>query len=320
MSIKTVWQPVKDTWTDFTSDKATRLAAALAFYTIFSIGPMLLIVIAVAGAVWGREAVSGALVQQIGGLVGEDGGKQIETIIQHAHQSGSGTVATIVGIITLLIGATGLFAQLKDALNTVWEVQTTSRGGWWSIWFLVRDRLLSFAMLLVIAFLLLASLVVSAALSAMGTWMGDVLPLPVSVLQVVNVLVSFAVITLLFALIFKWLPDVKISWRDVWMGAAATSLLFSIGKFALGMYLGRSTLASVYGAAGSMIIILVWVYYAAVIFLLGAEFTQVYARQWGSRIEPKPGAELVSAPQRRNEGLESRKPLRGPPRGQPRTT
>ena len=294
MGLKTVWQTIKQTLADFSDDKVPRLAAALAYYTMFSLTPTLLIVIAVSGLIWGRDAVRGAITSQFSGLVGQEGGRQIETMIANASKPAAGTLALIVGIVTLIVGATGTFVQLKDALNTVWEVKLRTVPGWRGIWIMFRTYLLSFAMVLVIAFLLLATLVASAALAAIGKWLGDVLPIPLVVLQAMNLVVSFAIITLLFAAIYKVLPDVRLSWQDVWAGAAMTSLLFTLGKFALGMYLGRSAAASVYGMAGSVIVIMLWVYYASIIFLLGAEFTQVYARQWGTEIQPSALAEPAS--------------------------
>lgn len=274
---------IRDTFRNFSQDRVMMLAAALAYYTIFSLAPMLLIVISVAGLIWGREEVSTRIVEQFGGMIGEQGAQQIETMIQNAGQPGKSIWATIIGAATLIVGATGAFAQLKQALNIVWEVELRPGRGMWNT---VRDRLLSFGLVLVIAFLLLATLVASAAVSAAGQWLGSRLPLPEGALHFLDAAISLAVITVLFALIFKYLPDVKIRWSDVWVGALATSVLFTIGKIALGLYLGRSAVGSVYGAAGSIVIILLWIYYASIILLLGAEFTQVYARRLGSRIEP----------------------------------
>jgi membrane protein len=306
--LKQIWAPVGETFSDFSSDRCPRLAAALSYYTIFSLAPLLIIVIAVAGLAWGREAVQGELVGQFTNLIGEQGGKQVETMVVNASsQPRTGVIALIVGIATLLFGAIGVFTQLKGALNTVWEVRLKSPGGWRGIWLMIRTYLLSFAMLFVIIFLLLASLVVSTALAAAGRWMSDAMPLPEGVIYALNMIISFAVIMLLFAAMFKILPDVKIAWRDVWIGAAVTAALFTVGKFALGMYLGRSAAVSVYGAAGSVIIILLWVYYASMIFLIGAEFTQVHARRWGSRIEPAPWAEPVPESERANQGVAAKR-------------
>lgn len=310
---KKIWAPIGETFSDFSSDRCPRLSAALSYYTIFSLAPLLIIVISVAGLIWGREAVQGELMAQFSDLIGEQGAGQIETMVANASsQPRAGVIALVVGIATLLFGAIGVFTQLKDALNTVWEVKLKSPGGWRGVWLMIRTYLLSFAMLFVIIFLLLASLVVSTALSAAGRWMSEALPLPEGMMYALNLAISFAVITLLFAAMFKILPDVKIAWRDVWVGAAVTAALFTAGKFALGLYLGRSAAVSVYGAAGALIIILLWVYYASMIFLLGAEFTQVFARRWGSRIEPAPWAQPVDQAERANQGVApKRRPAAG---------
>jgi membrane protein len=310
--LEKIGAPIGETISDFSSDRAPRLAAALSYYTIFSVAPLLIIVIAVAGLVWEREAVQGEVIDQFSNLIGEQGASQIETmVIDAGNRPRAGTVALIVGIATLLFGAMGVFTQLKDALNTIWEVKLKKPGGWRGIWIMMRTYVLSFAMLLVISFLLLASLVVSTALAAAGKWMADVLPLPEQAMFALNLVISFAVVTLLFATMFKVLPDVKIAWRDVWVGAAVTAALFTVGKFALGMYLGRSAAVSVYGAAGSIIIILLWVYYASMILLFGAEFTQVHARRWGSRIEPAPWAERTEEGDRRDQSAASKRQVAG---------
>jgi len=226
--------------------------------------------------------------------VGEQGVKAIETLLQNASNPSSGIMAGVVGLVTLLIGATGVFGELRDALNTIWEVPSKGLGG---IRGLIKDRFLSFTMLLGIGFLLLVSLVISAGLAAVGRFLGGVLP-ALSVLgEVANFLISLVVITVLFAMIYKYLPDLKIPWGDVWIGAAVTALLFDLGKSLIGLYLGSSKIASTYGAASSLAIVLIWIYYSAQIFLFGAEFTQVYARQHGSRlnIEPTPASNQLKA-------------------------
>jgi membrane protein len=235
--------------------------------------------------VWGREAVQGAVVAQFSHLVGSEGATLIQTMIENANRPAAGRIALVIGIVTLFLGATGTFVQLKDALNTVWEVKIEPLRGWRNIWRMIRTYVLSFGMVLVIAFLLLLTLVVSAALAALGKWTGQLLPIPPWLMHALDLATSLAVLTFLFALLFKVLPDAAIQWRDVWIGAAVTSLLFTLGKFALGLYLGRSAAASVFGAAGSVVVILLWIYYASMIFLLGAEYTQVFARLHGSRIE-----------------------------------
>ena len=293
------WNLLKATFSDFLEDKAMQLAAALAFYTIFSLGPVLIIVISIAGAIWGEEAARGELVEQFRGIAGDAGAQQIEQLIENAGQSDKGVVASIVGFVTLLIGATGVFGQLKESLNTIWEVQPKPGRGLIN---LLTTRLLSFGMVLAIAFLLMATLVGSAVISAFGKYTGQYLPVPEGVLYAIDLVFSVGIITVLFAAIFKWLPDVQSGWRVVWMGAFVTAVLFAAGKFALGLYLGRSTVASVYGAAGSLIVILLWVYYSAIIFLFGAEFTQVYATMWGKEIRPAKHAMAMTAEARAQQG------------------
>jgi membrane protein len=291
---------VKTTFSEWQEDKAARLAAALAYYTAFSLGPLLLIAISVAGLVFGREAAQGQVVAQMQGLLGEEGAQVIQTAIENASQPSASIVSTLIGLGLLLLGAAGLFGQLQDALNTIWEVQPKPGRGFMGM---VKDRFLSFTAVLGTGFLLLVSLVISAGLTAVNTWMADRLPGGALLWQVINQVVSVAVVTLLFALIFKVLPDAEISWRDVWLGAFVTAVLFTIGKYALGLYLGRASVGSAYGAAGSLLVVLVWVYYSAQILFMGAEFTQVYANRFGSRIRPSPDAEAVTEEARAQQGM-----------------
>lgn len=271
----------KNTWTEFSDDHAQRLGAALAYYTIFSIAPLLLIAISVAGLVFGREAVQGAVQQQVAGVLGPGAAKAIDTMIAYAARPKSSTIATIVGIVTLLVGAAGVFGQLQDALDTIWEVKPPKSGG---IWATVKDRFLSMAMVFGIGFLLLVSLLLDAAISATGSYIGRRIPGGEAILQAIQLVISFGIITVLFALMFRYLPHTRVEWRDVWFGALFTSFLFVIGKFGMGLYLGKASVGSAYGAAGSLVIILIWVYWSAQILFFGAEFTQVYARTHGSRI------------------------------------
>lgn len=287
MNFRAIWQLFQETFQEWSNDKASRLAAALAYYTIFSIAPLLIIVIAIAGAVFGEEAARGEIVSQIQSLVGRDGAEFIELAIKNANKPQTGTIASIISVAVLLLGATGLFTELQDALNTIWEVQPKPGRG---VKRVVRQRFLSFAMVLGIGFLLLVSLVISAALSAFVAYFSHLLPGIDFVWQIVSFILGFVITTLLFGLIFKVLPDVKITWGDVLIGAALTSLLFSIGRFLLGQYLGNSSFGSTYGAAGSVVVILAWVYYAAQILFFGAEFTQVYSRRYGSGIAPTKNA------------------------------
>ena len=284
---------IKETFSEWSKDKASRLAAALSYYTIFSVAPLLIIAIAVAGLVFGREAATHQIEGQARGLLGEQGAQAIQTILENTGKTGAGVMATIIGVNTLLIGASGAFAQLQESLNTIWEVKPRAGRG---VKGMVRDRFLSFSMVLVIGFLLLVSLVLSAVLAGVGKYISDLLPLSSLMMQGVNFGISFGVTTFLFALIFKVLPDAYIRWRDVWVGAAVTALLFSLGRFLIGLYLGRSSISSAYGAAGSLVVLLVWVYYSAQILFLGAEFTQVYATRFGKGISPKKNAERLQPP------------------------
>jgi membrane protein len=255
------------------------MGAALSYYTLLSLAPLLIIVIALAGLVFGQQAVQGEIFLQLQGLLGDEGAAGVQGILRSASNPKSGVVASVIGMVFLIFGATSVFAELQSDLDRIWKVPAPQDSGPWS---LVRDRLLSFGMVLGVGFLLLVSLIVSAALAALGKWSQGWFGGVQWILQGVNFLVSFALITGLFAMIYKILPRVPIAWRDVWIGSAVTALLFTIGKFAIGFYIGRSHLSAAYGAAGSLVVVLVWVYYAAQIFLLGAEFTCVYAKTRGS--------------------------------------
>jgi membrane protein len=266
--VKKYFGILKQTVKEFSEDKVPRLGAALAYYTIFSIAPLLLISIAIAGLAFGEEAAQGKIFKQLDNVLGATTAKGVQDLVKAASKPKTGAIATIAGIFTLILGASGVFGQLKDALNTIWDVKTKKTKG---IWGFVKDRFLSAAMVFGIGFLLLVALIIDAAISAV-----------IPEMQIVQMLISLAVVTVLFAAIFRILPDLKIQWHDVWLGAAFTSVLFVLGKFALGMYLGRSAVGSTYGAAGSLVVLLLWVYYSAQILLFGAEFTQVYARTTGS--------------------------------------
>lgn len=305
-----MWRLMKDAASDWSRDRAPRLGAALAYYTVFSLVPFLVVVIAVIGLVFGEVAAQSAILSQIAELVGEQTAAAIKDMIQRANQPSTGLFATAVAVATLLIGASGVFGQLQDALNTVWGVEPKEGRG---VWGFIKDRFLSFVAVLGTGFLLLVSLILSSALAAFGKWFGGLLPLPEAVLQLMNFAFSFLVVTGLFALIFKVLPDAKVAWRDVWIGAALTSALFTIGKFALGVYLGKSNVASAYGATGSLVLVLLWVYYSAQILLYGAEFTQVYANRVGERIVPTPDAKVTDPHKAATNGAPG-KPARTPGR------
>ncbi len=270
---------------------ASAQSAALAFYTIFSLAPVLVVVIALAGAVFGEEAVRGQIFGEFRGLMGDQAALLVQEVLQSAAAPVSGRRATIVGIVTLLFGATAVFGQLQDALNTVWEV-APKPGAIFTT--LLRKRLLSFAVVLGLGFLLMVSLVLSAALSGLGGYVERLLPVPLELLEITSFLLSFVVITLLFAMIYRLLPDVKLDWKDVWLGAVVTSLLFVIGKTLISLYLGRTGVASAYGAAGSLVVVLLWVYYSSLIFFFGAVFTRIHSRQYRlSRAKPEAGAMRV---------------------------
>jgi membrane protein len=283
MKLRTIFKLLQETFQEWQEDKASQLAAALAYYTIFSITPLLIIAIAIAGSIFGRDAARGEIVGQIQGLVGKQGAEVIEVGLNNANQPEISNLASIISISLLLLGASGVFAQLQDALNSIWNVKPKQGTG---LWDLIRKRLLSFGMVLAIGFLLLVSLIISAALSGLSNYRLNVLPGFDFFWEILNFVISFGFIALLFALMYKYLPDVKITWRDVSIGATITALLFTIGKYILGLYLGAGSFGSAYGAAGSLVIFLVWVYYSAQILLFGAEFTQVYARRYGSQIRP----------------------------------
>jgi membrane protein len=300
MDLKGYWGLLKEAGREWLEDKAPRLGAALAYYTALSIAPLLVIAIFIAGMAFGKEAAQGYLLDQIQDLVGVQGGQAIETMLAHANQPRTGSLAAVLGMITLLAGAAGVVSQLQDALNTVWEVAPKPGRG--VIGFL-KDRFLSLAAVLGLGFLLLVSLVLSTVLTALAAFFVGLMPALAPALEAVNFVVSLAVTALLFALIFKLLPDAKIAWGDVWVGAALTALLFTLGKFLLGFYLGRSGITSTYGAAGSLVALLVWVYYSAQIVFFGAEFTKAYANRFGSRIVPSRDAVPLTEEARAEQGI-----------------
>jgi membrane protein len=275
------WETIKQSVVAWSDDRASRKGAALAFYTVFSLAPILIVAIAIAGFFFGQDAARGEIFEQVRDLVGPDGAQAIQAMIQNADRPGAGLIATLIGVVTLFVGATTALAELKDGLDQIWNVPPERMSG---IWYFITKRLLSIGLILSIGFLLLVSLVFSAVLTALSKRWGPA-DATGAILQGANFLFTFALVTLLFAMIYKILPSTRIAWRDVIIGSVVTALLFSIGKFAIGLYLGNSAIASSYGAAGSVILVLVWVYYSAQIFLLGAEFTKVYAHRYGSRRE-----------------------------------
>lgn len=294
MRVPTI-QLAKKTVQSFIDDDCTTMGASLAYFTVFSLAPLLLTVISIAGLALGKASVQASLQDQIAGLIGSDAAKQVQTMLTHATQSTSGGVlGTVIGVVLLLAGATGTFGSLQDALNRVWKVKPDPKRG--GIRGFIGKRVLSFGMVLGVAFLLLVSMVISAALAGIGSWAKGYLPgsLTGGVLVAVNFLVSFAVIAALFAAIFKVLPDARNRWGDVWVGACVTSLLFTLGKLGIGFYLAKSATASAYGAAGSFVLIVLWLYYASLILLAGAEFTKEWMSHAGNPPKPESGAVKVA--------------------------
>jgi membrane protein len=271
------WTVAKEAATNWSGHKDARQGAALAYYSVFSLGPIIVIAIAVAGLFFGNEAVTSQVTSSIKEMLGDTGAKAVEAMMAGASRPAEGALATIFGVGALLFAAIGVIVQLKDALNVVWEVEESKGSG---LWHFARNYVLSFAAVLALGFLLLTSLLVTAALAAAGKFAAPFMP--EGILHVVSMLVSFAVVTVLSAMIFKWLPDVAVPWRDVWLGAFLTALFFEVGKAAIGFYIGKQGLESTYGAAASIVVLLIWVYYTSQIVLMGAEVTHAYARHEGS--------------------------------------
>ena len=276
-----LWELAKKSVAAWSDDYASSMGAALAYYTLFSLAPLLLLVISIAGLVFGAEAARGQVVGQLGGLIGSEGATAIQGLLKSASEPAKSLIASIISVVTLIVGSTSIFAELQSDLDRIWRAPEVVKPA--GIWGLLRSRLLSFGLIAAIGFLLLVSLVVSAALAAVGTWWGAWFGGWVMTLQIVNQIVSFVFVTILFALMYRILPRVQVAWEDVIHGAIATGLLFTIGKFAIGMYLGKAGVTSGFGAAGSIVVLLVWVYYSSQIFLLGAEFTWLYAHNCGSK-------------------------------------
>ena len=274
------WRLVKAAASAWSDDYAPSMGAALSYYSVFSLAPLLVIVIAIAGLAFGADAARGEVFGQLRGLMGDESAKAIESLLDSVSKPSHGIVSALIGVGVLLIGATTVFGELQDALDRIWRAPARDRSG--GLWGLLRSRLLSFGMILGIAFLLMVSLVLSAGISALGHWWSSAFVGWEVLLQVVNVIVGFVLTTGVFAMIYKLMPRVDVRWHDVWLGAATTAALFTVGRFLIGLYIGKSGIASGFGAAGSIAIIFVWVYYSAQIFLLGAEFTWVYAKTFGS--------------------------------------
>jgi membrane protein len=285
ITAREVWSLLRQTVVSWLDDYAPSMGAALAFYTLFSLAPLMLIVVSVAGMVFGQEAARGEIAIQLVQLMGSGGALAVQDLLASVRQPAQGSLATAVGLVLLFLGATTVFAELQNALDRIWHAPASWSGGTWVT--LVRTRLLSFGMILAIGFLLLVSLVFSATLALMGRWLEPVFGAWYALAALSNAVAAFAMVTVLFAVIYKAMPRARVQWRDVWTGALFTAMLFTFGRYLIGLYIGRSGVVTGFGAAGSLVVILLWVYYSAQIFLLGAEFTWVYANTFGSR---KPGA------------------------------
>ena len=295
-----LWTVAKEAAQNWSSHKDARQGAALAYYSVFSLGPLIVIAIAIAGFFFGREAVTGQVTSSITSLLGETGAKAIQAMLAAASRPREGLLATAIGAALLVFAAIGVVVQLKDALNTVWEVKEAPEGG---IWNFVRTYVVSVAAVLAVGFLLLISLLVTTMLAAAGKYVAPYLP--EWIFHVISLLVSFLVISGLFAMMFKWLPDVNVDWYDVWLGAILTALLFEVGKSAIGFYIGKQGLESTYGAAASIIVVLIWVYYSSQIILMGAEFTRAFAKQHGSKKNIEDGSSSERVPHGRTNNPRS---------------
>lgn len=290
---RSFWGAVKETFSEFYEDNPFQMASALSFYTLLSLSPLLLVVIGVAGLAFGEEAVRGRLVGEVSGLVGKEGAEAIQTVIANTSIGRRDLMSTIVGLVTLVLGATTVFVQLQSSLNTIWDVKASTEKVKYALLAFVRQRLLSLAMVLAVGFLLVVSLVLNAALTAIDAYLAHVLPGSETIWQVVNTAASLVLITALIALMFKYLPDRRVPWRDVWFGAAITGVLLTAGKYLIGLYLGQASFASTFGAAASVVILMVWIYYASLILFFGAEVTQVHSRRRRHGDLPPPSVHAV---------------------------
>jgi len=283
-SFKTLWQIIKNTFKGISQDKILKLSGSLAYYTVFSMGPLLLVIISLCGIVLGREAIEGKVYAQLAGFVGDDTAKQLQEIIKNASLQGKSTIAAIVGGATLLLGATSVFAEIQDSINMIWGLKPKPKKGWVKM---LQNRFLSFSVIISLGFLLLVSLALSAIVDAFSNRLAAVYPdITVALFYVINLLITFIITTIIFGVIFKVLPDARIKWKDVRAGAVTTAILFMLGKFVISFYIGKSNVGSTFGAAGSLVILLLWIYYSSIILYFGAEFTKAYAMEYGDPIHP----------------------------------
>jgi membrane protein len=287
MDIKAMGSLFRRSLDEWNKHNDTRMGAALAFYTIVSMSPLVILILAIVSLIFNKNAAEAQLLGRVQSLVGTQGRETVQLILAHGHRAGSGILSTIVGVVVLFLGASGVFQELRSGLNTIWESDAKVTSG---VWGMLRERVLSFGMVLSLGFVLIVSLLVSAALTAMASYFSGLLPISPIILEVINFVVSFAGIALLFACILKYVPAAPVDWRDVRVGAIVTALLFTLGKWLLGFYLGKASPGSGYGAAGSLVVLVVWVYYSAQIFYFGAEFTHVHAQANRHRLKPLPKA------------------------------
>ncbi|GAC1305993.1 MAG: YihY/virulence factor BrkB family protein [Mucilaginibacter sp.] len=278
-----IWKVLGATIMGFINDNGLKLSASLAYYTIFSIAPLLILIISLAGLVFGPDAATHRLYPQIAGYVGVKAALQIEDILKSLQLSGKSGIAVVIGVIVLFVGASGIFLEIQDSLNIIWRVRAKPKRGWLK---LIQNRFLSFSLIIGLGFLLLVSLIINVVVNALNTWIERFLVIASLVIKAINLGVTFVIISALFAIIFKFLPDVKIRWKDVRSGAFFTAILFMIGQYAINLYIQYTAQSSAYGAAGSILVVMIWIYYTATILYIGAEFTQVYAEAIGCRIEP----------------------------------
>jgi len=290
--LKIFWELLVNTYNEFIDDKALKMAAALSYYAAFSIGPLLIIVIAIAGLFFGQDAAEGQLKQEITGLLGNEGATLVQTIVKGAADQSSGIFAATVSVILLVLGSVGVFLELQESLNIIWGVELKPGRG---IWGFIKNRLVSFSMVVTVGFLLMVSLIINSLISLLNNFIGESLSAYLPFIEILNIISSFVIITLLFAILYRVLPNVIIPWKYVWLGAAITSFLFSIGKYLIGLYLGNSSYSSTYGAAASLVVLFVWIYYSGLILFFGAELTQVYFKRH-SRLTLKPGSDGLLVP------------------------
>jgi membrane protein len=284
ITFKGIWEVLKNSFTGFSEDKVTKLGASLSYYTIFSMGPLLIVIIYTCGVILGRDAIQGKIIHQLEGFLGHSTALQLQDIIVKAAISGKGTVAIIIGIITLVVGSTSVFAEIQDSINSIWGLKPKPKKGWLKM---IQNRFLSFSVIIGLGFLLLVSLGITAIMDGLNDRLQAVFPgITVTLFYILNQVLTFAVVTVIFGAIFKVLPDAKIKWKDVIAGALVTAFLFLLGKFGISIYISKSNVGSTYGAAGSLVIVLLWTYYSALILYFGAEFTKAYAIKYGSEIHP----------------------------------